>query len=213
LPDRTVVFACEPQPIIIEALHRILAESAQFHFAGAAAGLADALEAIRHVRPQVILIDQSYGLKPTSQFLAAVSTISPGSLAVLWVAETDGDDWTRAFQIGARGVLRKTLPVSTLLQCLQAVCAGQWWMGDSTFDHVPTSVSRNAGGRLTPREREVVRCVCRGLRNREIGEVLGITSGTVKVHLMHVFEKTGVKDRFELAAQGYGLLAQTADSV
>ena len=42
----------------------------------------------------------------------------------------------------------------------------------------------------------------RGLKNKQIGDALNITTGTVKVHLMHIFEKTGVRDRFELAMYG-----------
>ncbi|HEV1287642.1 MAG TPA: LuxR C-terminal-related transcriptional regulator, partial [Bryobacteraceae bacterium] len=48
--------------------------------------------------------------------------------------------------------------------------------------------------------------VCGGLKNKEIAEALHITAGTVKVHLMHIFEKTGVKDRFELAVHGRRML-------
>ena len=48
--------------------------------------------------------------------------------------------------------------------------------------------------------------ICEGLKNKEIAQALSITAGTVKVHLMHIFEKTGVKDRFELAIQGRRLL-------
>ena len=59
---------------------------------------------------------------------------------------------------------------------------------------------------LTPREKEIVHHVCGGLKNKEIAEALTITPGTVKVHLMHIFEKTGVKDRFELAVLGRRLL-------
>ena len=59
---------------------------------------------------------------------------------------------------------------------------------------------------LTPREKDIVHHVCGGLKNKEIAEALAITPGTVKVHLMHIFEKTGVKDRFELAVQGRRLL-------
>jgi DNA-binding NarL/FixJ family response regulator len=47
-----------------------------------------------------------------------------------------------------------------------------------------------------------VRLVCRGLRNKQIAENLHITPGTVKVHLMHIFEKTGLKDRLALAVHG-----------
>jgi DNA-binding NarL/FixJ family response regulator len=59
---------------------------------------------------------------------------------------------------------------------------------------------------LTPRERDIVHHVCGGLKNKEIATALSITAGTVKVHLMHIFEKTGVKDRFELAVHGRKLL-------
>jgi DNA-binding CsgD family transcriptional regulator len=51
-----------------------------------------------------------------------------------------------------------------------------------------------------------VHWLCKGLRNKEIAGELSITPGTVKVHLMHIFEKTGVKDRFELAVHGRRLL-------
>ena len=65
---------------------------------------------------------------------------------------------------------------------------------------------RRSSPRLTPREKDIVHHVCGGLKNKEIAEALAITAGTVKVHLMHIFEKTGVKDRFELAVQGRRLL-------
>ena len=66
---------------------------------------------------------------------------------------------------------------------------------------------RNGALRITRREREIVEFICRGLKNKEIAEALSITPGTVKVHLMHIFEKTGVKDRFQLALQGRQFLS------
>ena len=52
--------------------------------------------------------------------------------------------------------------------------------------------------RLTPKESEVARLASSGLKNREIAVSMGIAQGTVKVHLMHVFEKTGLRDRQQL---------------
>ena len=52
-----------------------------------------------------------------------------------------------------------------------------------------------------------------GDQNREIAQALSITSGTVKVHLMHIFEKAGVSDRFELAVQGEKLLGHEQEDV
>jgi DNA-binding CsgD family transcriptional regulator len=65
---------------------------------------------------------------------------------------------------------------------------------------------------LTGREREVVALVEKGLRNRDIAQMLGIQTGTVKIHLKHIFEKTGVRGRYGLAftgLQGKGSIAAT----
>jgi DNA-binding NarL/FixJ family response regulator len=72
---------------------------------------------------------------------------------------------------------------------------------------------RRSAPRLTPREKQIVQQICEGLKNKEIAQTLSITAGTVKVHLMHIFEKTGVKDRFELAIQGRKLLGMESPAV
>jgi two-component system, NarL family, nitrate/nitrite response regulator NarL len=108
--------------------------------------------------------------------------------------------------LGARGVARKTLPVAALLDCLRAVAKGDIWMENSVSDQMVGFLNRRNAPKLTPREREIVRCLCQGMRNKEIAQSLTITPGTVKVPLMHIFEKTGVKDRFELAAHGRRML-------
>ena len=70
----------------------------------------------------------------------------------------------------------------------------------------PSAERQRGALRLTSREREIVALVKLGLKNREIADRLSITSGTVKVHLMHIFEKTGARDRFELGLQAVKLL-------
>ena len=124
---------------------------------------------------------------------------------MLWVDDLAEVDCFRALQFGARGILKKTLPVQALTDCIRAVGRGDVWIEGST--EAPGNGSeRRAAPRLTRREREIVQQICAGLKNKEIAQVLSITAGTVKVHLMHIFEKTGVKDRFELALHGRCLL-------
>ena len=72
-------------------------------------------------------------------------------------------------------------------------------------------INRRTTPRLTPREEEILNLVMRGMKNKQIADALQITTGTVKVHLMHIFEKTGVKDRFELAMYGRKLRGYTED--
>jgi DNA-binding NarL/FixJ family response regulator len=72
---------------------------------------------------------------------------------------------------------------------------------------------RRAAMRLTRRERQIVEAVSKGMKNKQIAEALGITPGTVKVHLMHIFEKTGARNRFQLALQGPELLRYSSEDV
>ncbi len=204
--NRLSIFACESQPIVLEGLIRILSNSSDLEYVGSATSLSDALVELRQRNPDVMLIDQSAGLKVVFQFISDVKSTLPRCQPVLWVNDLAEIDCFRALQLGARGILKKTLPVESVLECLRAVGRGNVWIESSLSDHVVGSLDRRSSPRLTPREKEIVHHVCAGMKNKEIAEALAITPGTVKVHLMHIFEKTGVKDRFELAVHGRRML-------
>ena len=193
------VFACESQPIVVEGLQRGLSGCDDLVFSGWAPKPGDAIEAIQRVRPDVVLIDGSAGLTAALRLVGNLKAGTPVH-SVLWVVDLPEMDAFRALQIGARGILKKTLPVPTLLECLREVASGQIWMQQT--EQVASFLQRKEASRLTPREKEVVRLICRGYRNKQIAENLHITPGTVKVHLMHIFEKTGLKDRLALAVHG-----------
>ena len=204
--NRLTVFACEAQPIAVEGLIKVLGESEDLEYAGSSSHLSEALETLRHRHPDVLLVDQTVGLKVVFQFISDAKSTSPHSQPVLWVNDLAEIDCFRALQLGARGILKKTLPVASMLECLRSVGRGSVWIESSLSDHVMGGMDRRSSPRLTPREKEIVHHVCGGLKNKEIAGALSITPGTVKVHLMHIFEKTGVKDRFELAVHGRRLL-------
>ena len=204
--NRLTVFACESQPIVLEGLEKVLSTCDDLDYIGAAAGLSDALDAVRRQQPNLILIGHTAGLKVIFQFISDVRNTSSSCQPVLWVSDLAEIDCFRALQLGARGILKKTLPVASLVECLRAVGRGDVWIEGTLSDQVVGALDRRSAPRLTPREKEIVHHVCAGLKNKEIAEALRITAGTVKVHLMHIFEKTGVKDRFELAVHGRRML-------
>jgi DNA-binding NarL/FixJ family response regulator len=200
------VFACESQPIVVEGLIRVLDGCEDLQFVGSTANLSEALEALREHHPDVLLVDQSAGLKVVFQFISDAKNTSARCQPVLWVNELAEVDCFRALQLGARGILKKTVPIAEVLECLRSVGQGNVWIESSLSGDAIGSMDRRSTPRLTPREKEIVHHVCAGLKNKEIAEALLITPGTVKVHRMHIFEKTGVKDRFELAVLGRRLL-------
>jgi DNA-binding NarL/FixJ family response regulator len=212
LLSRISVFACESQPIVLEGLAKVLAAHEEFDFVGAAPTLSDTFTAVRTSQPAIVLLDHSAGLKAVFEFIADVKNASRSCQAVLWVNDLADVDCFRALRCGARGILKKTLPVQSLIECLRAVAAGSVWIEGSPEQSLDGSDRRSAP-RLTPREKQIVHQICEGRKNKEIAEELSITAGTVKVHLMHIFEKTGVKDRFELAIQGRKLLGLDTSAV
>jgi two-component system nitrate/nitrite response regulator NarL len=202
------VFACEPQPIVIEGLRKVLTDCEDLEFAGAVWKIDDALEAVQRMRPDVTLVDVTGGMAPALRLIAGLKTACPSCNAVLWVVELREMEAFRAFQMGVRGVVKKTLPVDQLVECLRQVGTGKIWVDAS--DRLPEFLERKDSSRLTPREKEVARLVCQGMKNRQIAENLHITAGTVKVHLMHIFEKTGLQDRLALAVHGRELVGAEA---
>ena len=206
--DSISIFACESQPIAIEGLRRVLAECDDLEFAGSVSRIGDAREAVLRVRPNIVLLDLNSGLAPVLRFVGSLKAGLEGSQAVLWVVDLPEADAFRALQMGVRGIVRKTLPVAKLIDCVREVSSGRIWMEES--ERVTDFLQRKEGSRLTPREKQIVGLICRGMRNKQIAENLKITAGTVKVHLMHIFEKTGLKDRLALAVHGRELIGVEA---
>jgi DNA-binding NarL/FixJ family response regulator len=200
------VFACESQPIVLEGLAKVLSGEPELEYLGSASNLAEALDAVREQHPDVLLVDQSAGLKLVFQFVSDVKSTWPRCQPVLWVNDLAEIDCFRALQLGARGILKKTAAIQAMIECLRSVSQGDVWIESSLSDNAVGAMERRSAPRLTPREKEIVHHICAGLKNKEIAEALAITPGTVKVHLMHIFEKTGVKDRFERAVHGRRLL-------
>ena len=198
--NRVTVFACETQPIVVEGLERVLGTCEDFKFAGARSSMEEAQEALRQTPADVLLIDQSAGLSTILRFTTGLRTATLDTQPVLWITELADADALRAVRAGIRGILPRAAAVPVLLQCLREVAQGKIWVEDS--GQVLGLLSRKQASRLTHRELEVARLVCQGLRNKEIATALRITPGTVKVHLMHIFEKTGFENRFALALHG-----------
>ena len=198
------IFACENQPIIVEGLMRVLEHVDDLRLIGHAPDIETALQRVVAERPGILLVGQPPAMKSILPLLARTRQVEIDARVILWVAELSDMDSFRALQMGARGVITRTQPIESLLDCLRTVGDGNVWLEASARTSAPRSA---AGLRITPREREIVELVCRGLKNKEIAEVMSITPGTVKVHLMHIFEKTGARDRFQLALQGQQILS------
>src|SRR5205823_11152062 len=173
---------------------------------GSSHTIEEALEGIADLQPNIILFDQTVGNRAAFELIPKIRLRSVSSHSILWVTTVTEVESFRALQSGMRGILKKTLPVASVIECLRAVGRGNIWIENSISNQVVGFLNRRNLPRLTPREYEIVALICRGMKNKQIADALSITIGTVKVHLMHIFEKTGVKDRFELALEAHKLI-------
>ena len=136
--------------------------------------------------------------QPVERLLSDLKQASPETRIVLWVTAISTELAFQAMGLGIRGILRKQLPADLQVKCLQRVHAGELW-----FEKALTDSFLNARRvYLTNREGQLVSLLSQGLKNKEIAAALMVSEGTVKVYLSRLFEKTGVKDRFELALFG-----------
>jgi two-component system, NarL family, nitrate/nitrite response regulator NarL len=195
------IYVCEPQPIVLAGLRAVLADCPDLQLIGHSVGAAEAPLVIAQLKPDIVLLGHSPNPRTLLGEIPRVVEASTDSRIVLWVLDLAELECLRALQLGVKGIVRKTAPIESLIECLRTSANGQVWLEEPRFERVRQE-SRRVLPRMTPRERQIVELVCRGMKNKEIAAALTITPGTVKVHLMHIFEKTGVKDRFQLALHG-----------
>jgi DNA-binding NarL/FixJ family response regulator len=148
-----------------------------------------------------IVIDKGLGFTGVMDLLQRLTANSHPTPIVVWGSAVSEAEALRLLQAGARGILRRTSESGTLLTCLRAVTSGGTWMEDGIFGSTDKLFNPKRS-QLTNRESQVVLLVEKGLRNRDIARQLGIQTGTVKIHLKHIFEKTGVRGRYGLAFTG-----------
>lgn len=195
---------CDTQPVTAEGIRNLLRGVADLRFLTAPESLQQAAEVVRKQRPDVLILDKGFGIQAVLDWLGEIQTGDGTPLhtgLVVWGVSVTEAEALRFLQAGARGILRKSAGVQAVVACLRTVASGRSWMEDCVFRDSSRS-DRYPRSELTAREQQVLELVEQGFKNKEIAGELGIRPGTVKIHLKHIFEKTGVRGRYGLALNG-----------
>ncbi|MFN7919821.1 MAG: response regulator transcription factor [Bryobacteraceae bacterium] len=198
---KKMVAVCDTQPITAEGVRASLANSEDLAFLERVDSLAAAGDLIRNLGPDIILLDKAFGSQALLQWLSDLRAFQTTTSLVVWGNSITEPEALRLLQSGVKGILRKSSDSKTLESCLRSVAAGVNWMEDTLFRE-SSRLERYPRSELTPREQQVLELVEQGLKNKEIARELNIRPGTVKIHLKHIFEKTGVRGRYGLALTG-----------
>jgi len=203
---KKMVSVCETQPLTIYGLEHLLKATDDLDFGSCHASPSEWMIAPNADRTDILIIDKGLGAKVVMDALHELPiehgvSRSTVPAVVVWGMSITEAEALRFLQAGAKGIIRKSADNPTVLACLRCVGQGRSWMQDSVFrDGSLQEIQLRTD--LTPREHQVMELVEQGYKNREIAQELGIRPGTVKIHLKHIFEKTGVRGRHGLALNG-----------
>ena len=203
---------CDTEPVAMEGLRSLLESAEGLCVIAAETSLVDGMDAVRELQPAVLVVDKSFGIQAVMECLRTLRREEFRTAAVVWSVALSEAEALRLLQAGAAGVVHKTARLDTLVDCIRQVAGGSTWMEEDLVaaPDQPVRIGRSA---LTARELQVMELVERGMRNKEIAIALGIRTGTVKIHVKHIFEKTGIRGRYGLALSGLkqkGLRAASA---
>ena len=192
----------DTQPITAEGV-RVLLESCQdYEFLDWAESLEVGAALVRTRHPDLLIVDKAFGTHAVLDWLRDLKHVDTPPLIIVWGVSMTEAEALRFLQAGASGIVRKGADLRTIMSCINSVAAGRSWMEDTVFRDA-IRPERFPRSELTAREQQVLELVEQGFKNKEIARELGIRPGTVKIHLKHIFEKTGVRGRYGLALSGF----------
>jgi DNA-binding NarL/FixJ family response regulator len=206
----TRILIVDDQALVRAGFRLVLESQKDFEVAGEAGDGDEAVEAARHLRPDVILMDvrmpRMDGLEAARRILAASSP------RIVMLTTFDLDEYVyAALRVGACGFLLKDVTPGHLIDAVRLVKDGDALLAPSITRRLveryaarPVRASlRNDLESLTDREAEVLRSMARGLANQEIAEKLFVSEATVKTHVAHILDKLRVVNRVQAVIAAY----------
>ena len=187
----------DDHPLLREGVAAVIRSQADMKLLGEASSGAQAVRLCVELRPDIILMDLRL---PDMSGIDALENIlmvfSEARVIVLTTFEGDVEE-QRAFKAGARSYLLKSMPPREILASIRMVHAGKKVIPAKVAANIAEFMSEDA---LSAREVEVLAQVANGRSNREAGAKLFISEETVKMHMRHIMEKLGAKDRTQAVA-------------
>jgi NarL family two-component system response regulator LiaR len=200
------VLIADDHKIVRQGLRFLLSQESGIEVVGEAADGRAALEAVRELRPDVVLLDL---FMPGLDGIAVLKALQAGGLAsgvLVLTSSQDDAHLVQAIRAGALSYLPKTADVDQVVASVRAAARGESVLQPAATARLLRELRRGSPAdplaRLTPRERDALTEVARGRSNREIARALSVSEETVKSHVSSVLAKLGLADRTQAAIFG-----------
>lgn len=209
---RLRVLVVDDDDLMRAGLRAVLSSDETIVVVGEAGDGRAAVALARRLRPDVVLMDVRMpvqdGIAATRELVAAV----PGARVLMLTTFEDDDYVVGALSAGASGFLLKRTPPEQLIAGIHTIAAGEALLSPSVTRTVIDRATRQASpdpaslrrlASLTPRERDVLALVARGLSNAEIAAQLVVEESTVKTHMKRILAKLELRDRVQAVIFAY----------
>jgi len=213
------VLLADDQALFREGLETLLSVHKDIQVVGQAVNGQEAVDMALKLRPDVILMDMQMPILNGIGATRRLKQSMPDCRVIVLTTFNDNETIFDALRAGAVGYLLKDVGSAQLAESVRATARGEAILDPSVAAKVVAEFSRVSslvGGTssevlpepLSEREIELLRLIALGANNKEIGEALFITEGTVKNHITHILGKLGVRDRMQAAlkAKELGLI-------
>jgi two-component system, NarL family, nitrate/nitrite response regulator NarL len=189
-----------------ESLAMLLSAQPRFDVVGCIGYDDNFADEIRRTTPDVLLLERDSSDSSWLLRLRAIVRSEIQAKAILISDAVGQEPVAELIEVGVRGIVARDATVGMLFKSIHCVNAGEYWIGRERVGDVMNYLRKGRNGThtgdqlgLTTRELDVLRALLTGMSNKEIAQVLAISSQAVRHHLCSIFNKVGVSNRLELA--------------
>jgi DNA-binding NarL/FixJ family response regulator len=222
-PDNEVIsiVLADDHPLIRQSLRNIIEKQDDCKIVGEAANGFEAIELVEKLAPDIVIMDITMPVLDGLDATREIKAKKPSTGVLILTVHTEDEIIISLFEAGADGYLIKSVFGDEVIQAIRALKKGDTVISPSVLKGILKYASQNRiqpftvneRTKLTIKEQEVLRLVARGLSNKEIATILGISIPGVKSHLVAIFSKLNTNSRFETIIESLRLGILTVDDL
>ena len=208
MASKKTILIVDDHPLFREGLKSIIARNSRFEVVGEAGSGREALRLAKRLKPALVVMDISLPDRSGIDVTRDIRNLLPETRIVIVSMHSKIDHITEAFQAGATGYVVKESAADRLVQGLETVSRGEYFL-DTSLSHkvveklmeFPEKEAKITDARyesLTPREQQVMRLLAEGLSTKEIAKKLFISPKTVENHRANIMGKLDLHSTMEL---------------